>query len=233
MTFVPAETTSLMFFIVILSVVVFMQLGGIYIAQRRLGKDAQKRTLLFGIAYLLVLSAFSVVVLSGILESSPFPWLMITLGLLNLGAIYFALSTAGGTIARGLTMSELVAFQFFRVPLELVLHSWAQQGTIPQTMTWTGQNFDIITGIVVLLAAPFANRSRLIAWGANIVGFALLLNVMRVAVMSSPLPFAWGVEPPLQLGFHLPYAFIIPVCVSGALTWHLLLTRKLLTHSMK
>jgi hypothetical protein len=57
---------------------------------------------------------------------------------------------------------------------------------------------------------------------------ALLLNVMRVAMMSSPLPFAWDVRPPLQLVSHLPYAWIAPVCVAGALAGHLVLTRALL-----
>ena len=52
------------------------------------------------------------------------------------------------------------------------------------------------------------------------IGFALLANVARVVVMSSPLPFAWGVEPPLQLGMHLPYALIVPICVGGALAGH-------------
>lgn len=229
MTFVPAETISLLFFILILVLVLVMQLSGIYKAQRRLGRDARKRTLLVGVGYLLVLSVFSGLVLSGVLESSPVPWLLITFGMLNIGAVSFVLSRAGGTIARGLTLTELVAFQAFRLPLELVLHLWAQQGTIPDTMTWTGQNFDIVSGIVALLAAPFANRHRWVAWFANSIGFILLLNVMRVAVMSSPLPFAWGVEPPLQLAFHLPYAFILPICVSGALAWHLVLTRKLLS----
>jgi putative effector of murein hydrolase len=53
-------------------------------------------------------------------------------------------------------------------------------------------------------------------------------NVMRVAVMSSPLPFAWQVSPPLRLIFQLPFAFIVPVCVGGALAGHIILTRALL-----
>jgi hypothetical protein len=47
-----------------------------------------------------------------------------------------------------------------------------------------------------------------IAWAANLIGFLLLLNVIRVAILSSPLPFAWNVQPPLLLALHLPYAYI-------------------------
>ena len=66
------------------------------------------------------------------------------------------------------------------------------------------------------------------AWVANLVGFALLLNVMRVAVLAAPVPFGWGQQPPLLLAFHLPYALIGPVCVGGALFGHIVLTRALL-----
>jgi hypothetical protein len=45
--------------------------------------------------------------------------------------------------------------------------------------------------------------------------------------MSSPLPFAWGVKPPLQLALYLPYAWIVPICVDGALFGHIVLTRAL------
>jgi hypothetical protein len=52
----------------------------------------------------------------------------------------------------------------------------------------------------------------------NAAGFLLLLNVMRLAIMSSPH---------LQLMMHLPYAWIGSVCVTGALAGHLILFRKL------
>ena len=99
---------------------------------------------------------------------------------------------------------------------------------IPETMTWSGSNLDIISGIVAIVTAPLASRSRAIAWVANLVGLVLLINVGRVAMMSSPLPFAWPVTPALQLVLYLPYAWIGPVCVAGALAGHVVLTRALL-----
>ena len=138
-----------------------------------------------------------------------------------------ALSPVGRQFAAQVPLAALVGFQAFRLPLELVLHSWVAQGTIPGTMTWTGQNWDIISGLTALVCASFATRHRAAARIANIVGFALLLNVMRVAILSSPVPFGWGQQPPLLLALHLPYALIGPVCVGGALFGHLVLTRAL------
>ena len=96
-------------------------------------------------------------------------------------------------------------------------------------MTWSGQNWDVISGIVALVAAPWADRSRAVAWIANGVGAVLLLNVMRVAALSAPVPFGWHVTPPLVLVWHLPYALIGSVCVCGAIVGHVVLTRALVS----
>jgi hypothetical protein len=123
----------------------------------------------------------------------------------------------------------LIAFQGFRLPLELVLHSWVHQGVIPETMTWSGSNWDILSGIAALVLAPLSVRSTVAAWTGNIIGLVLLVNVGRVAVFSAPVPFGWqDVTPKLLLPYHLPYALIVPVCVGGALAGHIILTRALL-----
>lgn len=149
-------------------------------------------------------------------------------GIINIGAVALGLSPLGKLLAEKISFRGLVAFQAFRLPLEIILHAWALQSVIPQTMTWSGQNLDIISGILALLIFPLANRYKNLVWIFDIVGFLLLINVMRVAVMSSPLPFAWNISPALDLAFRLPYALIGPVCVGGALAGHIILTRKLL-----
>ena len=178
------------------------------------------------------LSLLSCVIATGIIQDSPMPRLMIFFTGINIVSVLFALSPAGKRLSLSIPIFALVAFQVFRLPLELVLHSWAEQGTIPSTMTWTGMNFDIISGIVALVSLPFVKKNEKLAWIPNIVGFGLLINVMRVAVFSSPLPFAWPLDQlggqPLQLAFHFPYLLIIPVCIGGALIGHIVLTRALL-----
>ena len=173
---------------------------------------------------------FCGVVASGKVAESPFPRLMIVFGTVNIVTLVFAFSDIGKKIARGTPLYLLAGFQIFRFPLELVLHSWAIQGVIPMTMTWEGSNWDIVSGVMGGIAWIFGRQSKSIVWIANAVGLVLLLNVMRVAILSSPLPFAWEVQPPLLLGFYLPYALIVPVCVGGALAGHVILTRALLRH---
>lgn len=103
------------------------------------------------------------------------------------------------------SLTSFVGFQVFRLPLELLLHHWANHGTI-----------------------PWVSRFRWIAWSTQLVGLALLINVVRVVVMSSPFPFSWQLENPLQLVMYFPYALIGPLFVGVALAGHLLTFRKLL-----
>ncbi|HYE20900.1 MAG TPA: hypothetical protein VEA69_20810 [Tepidisphaeraceae bacterium] len=229
MPFTPAPPASLAAFVLIVAAVLGTIVVGVYVAHRRLGLPAGRRTAAVHVGLLVWVALTSIPVATGLLAASPMPRIPLYFAAINLAAVAFAFSRLGRALTLGLPLAALVAFQAFRLPLEFVLHGWADRGVIPPTMTWTGQNFDIVTGLLALLLAPFANRSHTVAWAFNLIGLALLLNVMRVAMMSSPLPFAWpNVCPPLQLVLHLPHAWIGSVCVASALAGHIVLTRALL-----
>ncbi len=225
MTFVTPDFPTTVAFTLIVFFVVACFVAGVYSAEKSLGQAPGQRALMAAIGVTAWVLFFAALVSRGEVSSRTLP---LFFALANGGALVFALSPLGLRLAQGLSIPVLVAFQGFRFPLELVLHSWVEQGSIPQTMTWSGQNWDILSGIIALIAAQFARRSIISAWVANVLGIVLLLNVGRVALFSSPVPFGWGVHPPLQLGFHLPYALIVPVCVAGALAGHVILTRALL-----
>jgi len=225
MEFSPANAPSLAAFAGILVAVVAALLWAV----RRAYGTAKATGVAAGVLGLW-LGLLSLLVATGALTRLPLRGLPQFFGSVLLMWTFAALSPLGRRLAATIPLTALVAFQVFRLPLELVLHSWAAQGTIPGTMTWTGQNWDIVSGITALVCAPFAARHRIAARIANIVGFAFLINVMRVAVLSSPLPLGWGQQPPLLLAFHLPYALIVPVCVGGALFGHIVLTRALWTN---
>lgn len=222
MNFQPASSNSVLAFAAILVAVVAAFLWAVHRAYR-----SPRVAMLAAVALAVWLGGLGALVASGKMASLPFSGLPVFFGSILLVCTAAALSPFGGKLAANVPLAALVGFQAFRLPLELALHEWAAQGTIPGTMTWTGQNWDIISGLTALAAAPLAGRFPLAARAANIIGFALLLNVMRVAIMSSPFPFAWGQQPPLLLALHLPYAFIGPICVGGALFGHLVLTRAL------
>lgn len=144
-----------------------------------------------------------------------------------------ALSPAGRRIVSAVPLAWLVAFQGFRVPLEFVLHSFYQQGTLPVQMTFEGHNFDIVTGAVALVVAATLNWgsvSTAVRWrltlAFNLLGMGLLLAVIRIAVLSTPWPLrSYMNDPPVQLAFHAPYTWILTVCVAGALWGHVLVFR--------
>ena len=217
---------SIVLFVIVLIVVTSAGVAGIHLARRSVD-----RTVAFAITLLLWMMATGVYVALGLPEESVVG-LMGFFAASNFGGVALALSPVGRWWATGLPLWALVAFQGFRLPLEIVLHWWVADGTIPATMTWTGSNPDIISGVVAIVAAPWA-RHRGVAWLVNIVGFVLLVNVARAAMLSSPVPFGWNVTPPLTLAMHLPYAWIVPVCVAGALCGHIVLTRALLTRPQK
>ena len=222
--FVVPREESIVVFVLVLILVTSAGVAGIHLARRSVD-----RTVAFAITILLWMAATGTYVAIGGPAASV-AGLVGFFAVSNLGGIVLALSPVGRWWATGLPLWTLVAFQGFRLPLEIVLHWWVEDGTIPETMTWTGSNVDIISGIVAIVAAPFARR-RAVAWFANLVGIILLANVARVALFSLPVPFGWNVSPPLMLAMHLPYAWIAPVCVAGALCGHIVLTRALLVQS--
>lgn len=222
MPFHPASPASLAAFVTILVAVIAAILWAVQRAYR-----SARATGIAAVALTIWLGALGALVASGKMTALPFSGLPVFFGSILIACTALGLSSVGGRLATHVPLAALVGFQAFRLPLELVLHSWAAQGTIPETMTWTGQNLDIISGILGVVCAPLAVRFPIAARVANVLGFALLMNVMRVAIMSSPFPFGWGQQPPLLLALHLPYAFIGPVCVGGALFGHIVLTRAL------
>lgn len=219
MIFFPADRLSLILFVIF---------SGLMLASLVFALQKAKAALKYERGLALYLIAFSAIVGSGlalkyIVPVAPILFLSVIFLAILLGA-----SSAGRAIAFTFSLPMLVGFQAFRLPLEIILHHWAEIRTVPETMTWTGQNWDIITGIVSLLACPFVGKSRVLAWATQIIGIALLINVIRVVILSSPLPFAWPLENPLQLIFYLPYALIGPLFVGMAIFGHWVTVRKLL-----
>jgi hypothetical protein len=228
MKFVPVRSTSLIAFVWILAFILTSFLTAVYIACKRAGVCAAKGAGLVALGIFAWLFIFSFLAAGGYLAAAPMPLVPAVFILSNILAIILGMSGTGKLLAREIPIPALVVFQGFRLPLELLLHQWALSGTIPSTMTWTGANFDLVSGALALISAPFTGKYRSVAWFTNVVGFLLLMNVVRVAVLSSPLPFAWPIDPPLQLVFHFPYCLIVPVCIGGALVGHVILTRALL-----
>lgn len=148
------------------------------------------------------------------------------------------LSKKGQWFLNGLDVSKLTLIHTIRIPVELILYGLYTQALIPELMTFSGKNLDVLAG----LTAPFIyyfgykkgwlNRRFLITW--NVFSFGLLLNIIASAILSAPFPFQqFAFEQPnvalLQFPFVLLPGFVVPV----VLFCHLVALRSLILSSQK
>lgn len=82
-------------------------------------------------------------------------------------AFALGLSPFGRTSAAEIPIESLVAFQSFRLPLEIVMHRAGTLGIMPVELSYTGYNFDIVTG-----------ASALVLWAIMRAGVAVPRTVL-------------------------------------------------------
>jgi len=230
---VQPSTVSTAAFVAIVAAVAVMLVLGTQAAGPRL-REAPAYTARWtrntGLALLVWLGLTAAISGSGVLEAPSVPPRAIFFFVgSNLAGVIFAFSRAGTRLAAGVPVAALVGFHAFRLPLELVLHQWFVEGVLPIQMTYTGHNFDIVTGTLALavgIALWRGGPSWSLVLAFNLVGFGLLMAVATIAVLSSPIPLrTYMNEPPLLLVYHAPYGWIVPMCVAPALAGHLVLFR--------
>lgn len=219
MTFHPADSLSLALFLTS-GCVMF---GLLLIVFRR-----TKIGLKYSLGFITLVLLSSILAAAGLMRAHLIPLVPIFMMVVLLMAVFYAWSPLGDAIATKYSLGALVGFQAFRLPLEIILHDWANTGVIPETMTWTGQNWDVVTGVLAIAFYSLVKRFRPLAWIFEVIGSLLLLNVLRVVIFSLPLPFSWSLENPLQLPLEFPYILIVPLFVWPALFGHLVLLKKLL-----
>ena len=135
----------------------------------------------------------------------------------------------GGALASHVSLKWLVGFQVFRVPVEWWLHRLFEEGVIPVEMTWAGRNFDVVSGVTALLLAVWFTvgrppRAVVLLW--NVLGLALLANIVVVAVLATPVPFRLFTDGPANtLPSTFPFVWLPTFLVQAALMGHLLVFR--------
>jgi len=161
-------------------------------------------------------------------DATPPPFALLVVAILALG-VSIAFSPLGGRLAR-LPLWTLVAAQAFRLPLEISMHALVGRGIMPEQMSYSGRNFDIATGasaliVAGLVAAGVAGRRLVTAW--NIAGLLLLVNVVVVAILSTPRFAAFGPEHLNVFVTYAPFVWLPAVLVLAAWTGHLIVFRGL------
>ena len=87
---------------------------------------------------------------------------------------------------------SIIWIQSFRIIVEILLWRLYVDNLAPIQMTFEGRNFDILSGLsAVVVAYLVANKKisspLVVAW--NLACFALLVNIVAIAILSMPTPF--------------------------------------------
>lgn len=146
--------------------------------------------------------------------------------------VYFAFSKTGVKILQLAPPEWLVIIQSFRIPVEVLLWVAFLNKQLPVNMTFEGRNFDVVSGILALIAAYFLvrrvfNRSVILAI-YNCVGLLLLLNILIIAILSMPTSFRYFMEEPSNIIVgSIPYILLPGVLVPIAYSFHIFSLRQL------
>ncbi len=226
-------------FIIIPVLLVAALIAGVYVASRRLGESPdERRTALIvtagGAAVWMIATWINAARGTFRLwtEFTPPPFAYLVIGVLML-ALALASGSYGRRLAIGLPLWALIGIQGFRLPLEVAMHAMYERGVMPVQMSYSGRNFDIVTGISALVVAALVGRGRagrglVLAW--NIAGLALLVNVVTIAILSTPRIQYFG---PRETSFFVaypPFVWLPAIMVLAALAGHLLVFRALAAH---
>jgi hypothetical protein len=159
----------------------------------------------------------------------PLPFVVMLLSILILGVV-IARSAIGDRLARGAPLAMLVGFQAFRFPLELAMHRASSEGLMPIQMSYSGRNFDIVTGITALvlgIAMTVTTVPRVVVAAWNVMGLLLLGNILVVAILSTPIFAYFGPDRLNVWVMWMPYTLLPAVMVLAAWAGHLIVARAL------
>lgn len=159
------------------------------------------------------------------------PTMMVLVAVTLVLAVTLGLSRLGGRIAAGVPLAALVGVQAFRLPLELMMHRAYTEGLMPVQMSYSGRNFDIVSGALAAVVAALLVAGRMPRWGVaawNVVGSLLLLNIVAVAMLSTPTPLRVFADQPANVWIAaFPWVYLPTVMVPAALAGHLIVFRRL------
>jgi hypothetical protein len=148
---------------------------------------------------------------------------------------------SGRKFIDSLNIETLTILHILRLPVEITLYYLLLAELIPESMTFEGSNFDIISGITAPVIYYFVFVLRkigariLLIW--NFLCLVLLLNVVITAILSVPTPFQQFAfdQPNIGVGYFpfvlLPAALVPIVFLSHLASIRQLSKRKAIEHS--
>ncbi|MFK7814027.1 MAG: hypothetical protein AB8B59_16135 [Maribacter sp.] len=165
-------------------------------------------------------------------SSNPFKFLLAAPPALILILSVF-ISKKGRTWVQTLSLKKMTLIHMVRIPVELTLYWLFIYKMVPELMTFSGRNFDILAGITAPIIYYLAfykkviGRKGLLVW--NIVCLLLLLNIIVNAILSAPIPIQqFAFEQPNLAILHFPVIWLPTFVVPIALFSHFVAISKLL-----
>jgi hypothetical protein len=92
-----------------------------------------------------------------------------------------------------LEQEDLHWIHIIRIPVEIVLYLLFVANSIPELLTFSGRNLDILAGLTAPLVIfyglrkPILGTNRVLLW--NLIGVFLLLNIIVMVILSIKSPF--------------------------------------------
>lgn len=183
-----------------------------------------------------IMALSAVLAATGLLSDAdaPFPPMGVMILLVLALSIRGGLGPLGTHMVADVPLVWLVGLQMFRLPLELVMHHAATVGIMPNALSYTGYNFDIVTGIgaVLLFTALKAGVKvpAVVIWIWNLIGIYCLVAITIIAIATSPMVHALGTDPSNLNTWvlYFPYVWLPVVLVTIAIISHIVITRIML-----
>lgn len=160
------------------------------------------------------------------------PRIFLTFGPIFIFFAFLFISKGGKKWIETLDLKTLTILHIVRIPVELILYGIFLAKAIPELMTFSGRNFDILAG----LTAPFIyyfgfvksilSKKFMLIW--NVLCLALLLNIIVNAILSAPLPFQqFAFEQPNIAILYFPFIWLPAVVVPIVLFSHFVAIKRL------
>lgn len=163
-------------------------------------------------------------------ETFP-PRLMIALVVPLVAIILTVRSNAAKDLLLVVPARNIVRLQVFRVFVELLIWASFALDQLPVQMTFEGRNFDVLSGLFAPVVAYWLVNNRTALYIYNYVSLALLINIVTIAILSTPIPFrVFMNEPANLLVTKFPFILLPGMLVPLAYGLHFLSLRQLGLH---
>jgi hypothetical protein len=159
------------------------------------------------------------------------PKFLVTVAVPLIVILWATFTRSAGEIVSRIQPQHILYLQSFRVFVEILLWMLFIDNLLPFQMTFEGYNFDILAGITGPLMGLVIQRKKspllLLIW--NIAGLCLLVNIVTIAILSTPVPFrVFMNEPANRIVTQFPIVWLPGLLVPLAYTLHILSIRQAL-----